>query len=548
MQCTSSDARKAFEFMFRDLNPRVVLQNEHASNIELNTAEALCDMRDGKYTYHSNTYPLCYKDDAEETEAMCMKLNSDAVNFGWSAEYKYWPVALATTCGFEFGVQDSQTFTPKTYGSIDPYVFQHIEVQSTQDLVLLLNQYVRFKTVDEFDGFWCDSAPTRITKSQNWSIHENWNYQNVLTCHLNTQDGQTHDIDFVFKNVNQSNQTKNDGDMAGMRCISSGGNFDGKNCSAIGKQQCQALNLQLPGGTVFDERLGLCLMRDSVSAETLRKKEHIATVAGAIVIGIAVTIGSGGTAGEVAIAWIATALSTASTIALEILNEIKNERARDFVAASQLCPYTTTCTANGCSTKCDPDSICAKNTLLNAYADIASMLTGTDSTDQISDAVSYATETLVEKISADCINEDFKTALKQATNGLEISIRAVQEVNDLINLYWFFKPLKNPQTATSKFVSGIVVRLRNQANQAALAALFGGGESVQLTTNLAPYGSLSRAGQHLVNTLPDPSEIQGTNPLQNATTIVPKSNLLNTYIDKNIVHPGNELPSYINDL
>ena len=539
LQCTSTDAKRAFEFEFRNLNTKTTNQTPDTSNIELNTAKALCKMRDGKYDFRDNAYPLCYKEgDIEGTEVMCRELNSDAGNFGWSTAVQQW--GLARTCGFKFGTKNAETFEPRSYGSIDPYVFQYMEVQSTQDLILILNQYVRFKTRNGFDSFWCDSAPTRIVKNDVYSLDINWNYRNVLTCHLTTKEGQKHDLDFIFKDINQANQRKNAGDMAGMTCIVNGGNFDGKNCFAIDKDQCLALNTQLPGGTKFDEERGLCLMKDSASAEDLRSGERTAKLLGSTVVGVLITVGSGGSASEVAIAWVLTIISSTASVALEILNNIKNERARKFISDAQLCPYATTCTANGlCSTNCNPDSDCAKKTLLNAYADIESMATGQDTQDQLSQAVSYATETLVEKISSDCIDEDYKNKLKTATNGLEISIRTLKTASDVIDTIWFIQRLDRP------FKSAIVLKFRNNVATTTFANLFGAdtsGTNPISISSFAPTGSIDRLNRGGTDALVTQFTSDGAPA---ALEVLQFTSPAVSLIDKNLLHKQNELPNYI---
>ena len=163
------------------------------------------------------------------------------------------------------------------------------------------------------------------------------------------------------------------------------------------------------------------------------------------------------------------------------------------------------------------------------------MLTGPDSTDQLSQAVSYATETLVEKIGSDCIDDDYKNALKNATNGLEIASRAIQTTSDIIDTIWFIQKRGSP------IKSGIIMKFRNNMTAAIFSELFGGNASDTNIKGFVPVGSLTRLGQSLINTT-QPSS-QSTNTLKDA--IAPNTY---RYIDKNIIHKENELPDYINDL
>ena len=418
LQCTSKDAKHVYEFRFDDLDEPV------ARTIQKNTANALCRLPGGKY---DSTYDYCQKD--SQTEQICSGINTNASQFGWSAQYyKSKTIASSTAtlgngqqtnssitrenlCAFDFKTKDSNyALRADQDGLLDPYAFQQIQVKSNRDTTLLLNQYVRAKIGAKFKSLQCDNGFTIMYRD---NIHTD----NVITCHLTTTNNSVQDIDFVFDDVNEKNKTKTAGGTSGMSCISNNGQFDGKNCVGIGRIQCRALNYKLPGGTTFDEKLGLCKLKAAQNADDLAKFEKGMTVAGTIVVGVALTVATAGTGASAVLALTATGLSSAAGTTSAILKNIQNEYARDFVVAAEQCGSAETCSGGSCSIQCNPNSLCAKDTLANGYADIKNILTQSPS-NQLAQAVITAHDNLWIKISEKCVDKTFKDNLNKKTSKL----------------------------------------------------------------------------------------------------------------------------------
>lgn len=434
LQCTGinnlTSEADAYEFRFRNLNADKGKKLEHGIyKVQHSAANALCRLPGGTYKEDESS---CTKNDAELDRKMCTKLDRYANKFGWNARYgsrlanenSY--SLLWDTCLFDFNIKKSEDYELRKYGDIDPYVFQHMTVQSNRDLTLLLNQYIRFKTLDKFKELECDTGFTRYT--QDTRFDNTTDLGQIVTCHLTTVDDTIHDLNFLFKSVNESNTLSATDSKAGMSCIASGGNFDGKHCSSVGQIQCYALASELPGGAVWDNTLGICKMADSYNAKNIDNIEHKIKLGSSVVVGIVITAATAGAASTPVLVWVATVAGSAASAELEFLQDIKDERARDFVAASQLCPYTYSCSRNDCEYKCNPESNCAKNILLNAYRDIPDMLhtnENTSNSSQLSQAVTFAHDTILEKLSESCIDEEFAHQLLTTTS----------ELNDKIAFY-----------------------------------------------------------------------------------------------------------------
>jgi len=425
------DETHAYEFRFRNLNAPVGATQAHGvAKIQHSTADAICRLPGGEY--YSDTSSCSKQNDKKETEQMCTTINTYATRFGWNAIYdSFLPNEGGydlgyKLCLFDFNIKQAGNYKFRTYGDIDPYIFQNMTVQSNRDLVLLLNQYVRFKTTEEFKQLECDASFTRYRKSYYFDSYTDAGQ--IVSCHLTTIDNKKHDIDFLFKTVNETGKTASKDGKAGMTCIASGGNFDGKNCTAIGQIQCKALGAGLAGGAIWDEKLGICRMPDSYTARDMENAINKAKMAGSILVGVvltAATAGVGTFATTAIIAWVATGAGAVASVEMELLQDNQNSLARDFVAAASLCPHASNCSKNECTYTCNPESNCAKDTLISAYKYIPKMLKSdgdSENENQLSNAVSLAHDTVLKKLTAQCVDNEFAKTLTTTTSELQDKI------------------------------------------------------------------------------------------------------------------------------
>ena len=465
LQCISidnlNDETHAYEFRFRNLNARTGMRlNDDAYSIQHSAANALCRLPGGKYI---TAYNLCTKSMSDEMveQQLCRTLNPYAQKFGWNAKYGQYDeneYKKSTGCIFDFNkIESSDEIENEDaeYLGIDPYVFSNMTVQSRNDLVLLLEQYIRstvrfasnrhqIKQIDCAKGF-------RDYKSGQGQ---------VVSCKVTTQvygvndearkldwrDGSVYNVNFVFKNVNETNATKAAGGKGGMTCIASGGNFDGKNCTSIGRLQCDALKTELPGGAVWNEKLGLCISSDIVAARKMESRERAIKTAGGIVVSVVLTVATGG--GTI-VAWSAMALSTLSSAAVTYLQETQNEFVRDLIVMAETCPAAYQCdddffekegVSYQCPVACDMNSGCAKNVLLSAYPEFRQfMAPDNEMPDQLSKAVSFAHEKLWRKITSNCVDNDFVAQLKNTLTNMsskfQKQIYIAQTVNAGLSLF-----------------------------------------------------------------------------------------------------------------
>ena len=438
LQCTSADAKHVFEFHFGNLkagNQQITVRDMGALiptgvyDVQANTADGICRINDGNFSFQDGRYTstrmahICTKNPPQNIKPFCTQLDSDAQQFGWNVD-----IFDSSSCKFDFNTvmaSDDPDDLSDLPDIIDPYIFANISVYSNSDLILLLNQYVRYKMSEYNDyvritDFTCSAGFNRYSEGS-------WSDKHIIPCVLETNDGHKYNLKFVFKNVNASNDTAANGGKAGMACMASGGNFDGVNCTTVGRAQCIALATTLPGGTRWDKKMGTCLMNDAKTLENAKDGQKLIKVTGGAVVGIVLTIATGGTAAAI----VASVVSAAAAETSFVLNDKLNDRIRDIIAASTMCPSSTDCSQKlDCKVNCNPNSICAKNVFLDLEAEtdhFAYDPTNSDN-DSLSQAASYAYQNLTEKISWHCIDEAFREDFNKRSSKLKTAIRIVDAV------------------------------------------------------------------------------------------------------------------------
>jgi len=457
LQCVSIDnvnnETHAYEFRFRNLNARKGMSlGDDGYSIQHSAANALCRLPGGKYVVAHN---ICTKDLSDQTkdQDLCHILDPYAQRFGWNAKYGEYEVNEYITnkgCLFDFNKIESSDEIENEDAfllHLNPYAFSDISVQSKNDMVMLLEQYVRhatrltnnIKQVECAKGFRdYKSGEGQVVSCK---ITTQVYYVNEETRKMDLRDGGVYNVNFVFKSVNETNATKAADGKAGMSCITSGGNFDGKNCTSIGKLQCNALKSELPGGAVWNEKLGVCTMSDSIAARDAEKREFIAKTAAGVVVGVVLAPAGGAAA---IIAWTSMGVSTLSSVALDILQENQNDFIRDFVVTAETCRPAYQCDDSVfeeygprlCPTECNPNSSCSKDALLNAYGELKYIMKPeNEMPSQLSKAVNFAHEKLWTKITPNCVDKSFATRLKNTTSKFQKYIYIAQGVGAAASLF-----------------------------------------------------------------------------------------------------------------
>ena len=172
---------------------------------------------------------------------------------------------------------------------------KNIQLYAMGDLDETIKKYVTTKI-----------APTPLTsfdcnKSHKRYIRSSMQRDDVLTCRVNGKR-----VDFVFDDLTQARTWIGDKKIAGskqaLNCLTENGIFDGKNCTAVGKDICDKLadsndeNCPECRNIKWDEENKMCVLGSAKNAANWGKAQKIGAVAGAAVVAVVATVASGGTA------------------------------------------------------------------------------------------------------------------------------------------------------------------------------------------------------------------------------------------------------------
>ena len=330
IQCTTDDNKTFYEFIFDDVKePKdTIIQN--------NIQDAVCKMHNstptirhdvgggssfgGNYTH----IPASCSGD----KSKCAKINESMTKFGYSAIYRN------NRCEINFETVRSHTELKTAYG-IDNFVFCHgIQVENAPTLDNYLKQYIAQYAGVSTSAVECNSGFNTYTGAGCAYNGISDFKDDIKTCYVG--DNQ---IDFVFDDVNEKWKKTSSGGLQGMSCIVAGGTYSGKRCVGLGQQQCDILrksNLnECPEcqAAYWDPKTQSCILPSSVSATNLQRGINIGLIVGGTVVGVVITVTTGGTGTAIVL----TALETAGA-AIEINSQLNIDGMADaFLVKSNRC-------------------------------------------------------------------------------------------------------------------------------------------------------------------------------------------------------------------
>lgn len=334
IQCTTDDNKTFYEFIFDDV------EEPEDNKIKDSIQTAVCKMHNATPTTGGTvggggsfggtiTYiePSCAADSAK-----CAKINESMSKFGYSAIYRN------NRCEIDFKTVRSHTELKTAYG-IDNFAFCHgIQVENIPTLDNYLKQYVAQHAGVSTSAVKCNAGFNSYTGpgcayDGVFDIRDD-----IKTCYVN--DNQ---IDFVFDDINEYWSKTSSGGLQGMSCIVVGGTYSGKRCIGLGQQQCNILrqsNLkECPEcqAAYWDTQTQSCVLPSSVSATNLQRGINIGLIVGGAVVGVVITVTTGGTGTAIVL----TAIETAGA-AIEINSQLNIDGMADaFLVKSNQCKDAT---------------------------------------------------------------------------------------------------------------------------------------------------------------------------------------------------------------
>ncbi len=309
VKCRSADGQTFYEFKFDDVKESI------DADLQSSVKTALCAIHGGQYgVYYCENI---------KSAAACGKLGDSARKFGytstWSPKGCYFNKAYSNDLARVDG--------------IDPfYFYTGIQIQANSSVEYRLKSYVQSVMGAQLKSFSCIKNPRPVDKIEGHSVKGSTD--DVLRCTINGNIP----VDFVFDDMSEFSDTYSNGGYQNIDCRVVGGEYNGHECMYMNEAQCNKLRALNASGCPSCKKISwdgkYCRLPSAADATELEKNTEIATLVGATVVGVAVTVATGGTAAP------ALALLTVETVGAGIeiysTNQIHNQ-VRQFIENSMAC-------------------------------------------------------------------------------------------------------------------------------------------------------------------------------------------------------------------
>lgn len=341
---------KAYEFEFDTLN-----QSYNQRMVDSENA-MMCEMFGGTESGGDEYWYNC-----DLMSSQCDKLSDFANEIGHHAMYQGY-------CRLGADVNMESTVFLNHIDGVDSYAFYNVSIRSGIAKPIV-EQYLKSIFPNE-SGIICE--PDIVELNDPTSLDTNW----IMQCTVGTQQ-----VDFVFDDLSESLEMAAGAGLEEMQCIINGGNYDGKFCRWLNQDDCNALNNEFENIARWDEKAGACVMSDSAKYEAF--KNGVMAIGGTVV-GVAVTVASGGSA-LVVFAIVATDVVFEGAFALfQRLQETNPQhRAVQFIKETKDCH----------------DSTCASKAITNHFVRLDEIMDNlsTDMQNAIMDHFEYLSSLLTEE-------------------------------------------------------------------------------------------------------------------------------------------------------
>lgn len=329
ISCKSIKTGAFYEFRF----DRTDASND--ANITRDIHKAICEMYGGEYQAGWG----CLIDKSE-----CTNINNTCNKFACEAKPgDYKPVAgtgdMLTAAMFQFmvnpdpvpgceiidkGIINNEQLQMSNVCSIDPFTFCKVgtQVNRTPASDFELRKYIAEQCKTDISQITCDAGYGIYKGAGEGACQRTLSnlYDVVVSCYY-----QGNKIDIVFDDLSEAWNTTSRGGLQSMMCVTADGIFDGKNCTFVEEDECNALKAQ--NATVcpecrdvdWDDKNNLCVLGSAKAATNLQNGIKIGTVVVTVVAAAVATAATGGAASGtwVVVANAATGLGGTAVIASE---------------------------------------------------------------------------------------------------------------------------------------------------------------------------------------------------------------------------------------
>ncbi len=269
---------RAYEFEFDDL-----IQDPGKTAVESENT-ALCEMFGGKIVKHPDSSIEKQWQSCEVSREICNgPLHNLAVKIGHNVMYQGY-------CRLSRTVKETSVVGLKTLPGVDSRVFYNTGAQMRAGMAKSqTEEYLRTKFPNE-TYINCDPNPKIL--NEGFGVDQDY----VMTCTVGSKQ-----VDFIFHDLTEGNDSRAATGMDAMQCIINGGTFKGESCRGPTKEECDALDATLRAkgsseGAKWDDDVRACIMGNAM--KTYKRDVTTGYIVGAVVIvgGTIAVIGTGGAA------------------------------------------------------------------------------------------------------------------------------------------------------------------------------------------------------------------------------------------------------------
>lgn len=390
INCSTLDNQNFYTFKFAGLNntsDSALIPS--LGSTSKNLIKGICALYDAEYSIGRISWD-CKFDCRNGTDA-----SKVIPKFGLSIH----PASTENEC--MLSVPDLSPANVKKYPGYEymTYAFKEIQTVLEPSLTKVLKTYVELQGIS-VQSFDCDYSPRAYNDEIQSGAWQGMpvSVDDALRCRINGTE-----VDFIFDDLFESKGYEQRAGQAGLQCILAGGNYGSdKNCRNLTRAQCTEANAVVPGGTDWDARAEVCILRDAARARTI---SNTIQITGGVVLAVGITVASGGSATVALVAAAGSVVVDAAFIGYErllVLNPA--HRARQFADDVKYCHIPIE------KTSCTPEQkTCSIRVINEHFARLDEIM------DQLHDDQLVVIGDLMENV-ADCLSdEELKSALTTST-------------------------------------------------------------------------------------------------------------------------------------
>ncbi len=285
IQCVSSDGKRFYEFMFDDLkvNADAIIQAGVQTGVcKIHNVNATPSGCAGGGT-NVNSSAMCWSATcAAPSATVCSQINESMSEFGFATKW------TNNTCEIDFQSINSRDKLRTAFGLDNMMFCNGMQSHMGQTLDDYIKQIVSQNVA--VTSFSCNKSKNLYYGGD--CTKKKGNYRDdILTCEINGMP-----VDFVFDDLSEWSDRRDNAAVQALDCMVSGGTYDGKRCRDLSESECnklKTLNLATCpecNSVRWEPNTKTCLLPTARNVSSTDQVVEIGAVAGLSAVGAVVAI------------------------------------------------------------------------------------------------------------------------------------------------------------------------------------------------------------------------------------------------------------------